>query len=199
MSDPNRPYDATPGTPPQRPPAVPPQQAPADAPYGTGYGAPPRATGPGPAPGQPATAGTEDPRLGLEVGRFWAGAVATVVVAGLIGLAAAFVIGDVAGLELQSPPFGGTDLVAWAVAGALFALVAAVLLHLLVASTPRPHSFFGWVVVLATIILAALPFAGDVELLTAILTAVVWIVLGIAVWSLLTGVLSRTLVRRPGA
>ncbi|MFP3715164.1 DUF6069 family protein [Puerhibacterium sp. TATVAM-FAB25] len=183
MSEPNRPYDAAPGSP---PPAVPPREP-----------AVPPATGPAPAAGRPATSGTEDPRLGLEVGRYWGGAVATVLVTALIGVVAAFLVVEVAGQELLTPPLGDSDLVAWAVAGALFALVAAVLLHLFVMVTPRPASFFGWIVALATIVLAALPFAGGADLLTAVLTAVVWIVLGLATWSLLTGVLSRTLVRRP--
>ncbi|PZR51556.1 hypothetical protein DNL40_15800 [Xylanimonas oleitrophica] len=196
MSDPQRPDDAVPAGQ-QQPPAVPPQQAAGAQP--AAYPAPPQATGPAPGLGHPATAGTEDPRLGLEVGRYWAGAVATALVAALIGLAAGFVLGDVAGQELVSPPFGGSDLVAWGVTGGLAALVAALLLHLLVASTPRPASFFGWVVALATIILAALPFAGGTDVLPAVLTAIVWIILGLAVWSLLTGVLARTLVRRPGA
>ncbi|WP_159798689.1 hypothetical protein [Puerhibacterium puerhi] len=183
MSDPNRPYDAVPGSP---PPAVPPREP-----------AVPPATAPAPAPGRPATSGTEDPRLGLEVGRYWGGAVATVVVTALVGLVAAFLVDRVAGQELLTPPFGDDDLVAWTVASALFALAAAVLLHLCVAATPRPASFFGWIVALATVVLAAVPFANRTDLLPAVLTAVVWIVIGLATWSLLTGVLARTLVRRP--
>lgn len=134
-------------------------------------------------------------RLRLDAGRYWGGALATVLVCALIGLAAWFVIQEVAGQELDNPPFGDSAAASWAIAGALFALLGAVLLHLLVLTTPRPASFFGWIVALATIILAALPFAGgDIDVST-VLTAVVWLVLGVAVWSLLTGVLSRTVVR----
>ena len=201
MSDPNRPYDPVYGEQ-NPPPAVPRQQyppagqqpLPSDAPVPAAY--PPAR---GDTPVQPATSGTEDPRLGLEVGRYWAGAFATIVVAALIGLVAAFIIGDVLDLDMQSPPdlFGsGSDLVAWTVIGGLFALLAAVVLHLLVLSTPRPRTFFGWVIALATVILAVMPFAGDPEIVPAAIAALVWIVLGIAVWSLLTGVLSRTLVQR---
>jgi hypothetical protein len=180
------------------PPSVPPRQYPPEM-------LPPEA--PVPAsdairpedPAAPATASTEDPRLGLEVGRYWAGALATVIVCALIGLVAAFLLTDVFDLELQPPPdmFGsGSTIVAWTVVGGLFALVAAIVLHLLVMSTPRPRTFFGWIVGLATVIFAALPFAGDFEVVPATLSALVWIVIGIATWSLLTGVLGRTLVRR---
>jgi hypothetical protein len=190
MSDPNRPYDADYG---ERPPPAyqPPVQTP---------GTPTQPVGDTPdEPVQPVTSGTQDPRLGLEVGRFWAGALATTLVAALIGLAADFILEEVLNLEIQAQAdlFGtGSDLMAWVVAGALFALVAAIVLYLLVMSTPRPRSFFGWVVGLATVILAMVPFAGEFEIVPAILAAIVWIVIGSAVYSLLTGTLSRTVVRR---
>lgn len=192
MSDPNRPYDADYGEP---PPAYPP---PAQAP-----GAPTRPVRdvPDDARLQPVTSGTEDPRLGLEIGRFWAGALATMLVAALIGLAAHFILEEVLGLEIQKQAdlFGtGSDLMAWIVAGLLFALAAAAVLYLLVMSTPRPRSFFGWVVVLATVILAAVPFADRADPVEAVLAAIVWVIIGSAVWSLLTGTLSRTVVRRTG-
>lgn len=145
--------------------------------------------------GDVTAAPTNDPRLGLDAGRYWGGAFATIIVAALIGVVAWFVVERVADQELHDPPFGG-DAMSWAIAGALFALVAAVLLHLFVATTPKPASFFGWVVALATVILAAIQFTGGDVGLSEVLTAVVWLVLGVAVWSLLTGVLSRTLVHR---
>ena len=191
MSDPNRPYDPDYGE--QPPPAYPP---PAQTP-----GTPTQPLGHSPDEEfvQPVTSGTQNPRLGLEVGRYWAGALATMLVAALIGLAADFILEDVLNLEIQPQAdlFGtGSEVMAWVVAGALFALAAAVVLYLLVLSTPRPRSFFGWVVALATVILAAVPFADLSDLVQAILAAVVWIIIGSAVWSLLTGTLSRTVVQR---
>ncbi len=191
MSDPNRPYDADYGE--QPPPAYPP---PARTP-----GVPTQPVGqpPADARAQPVTTGTENPRLALEVGRYWAGALATMLVAALIGLAASFILEEVLGLDIQPQAdlLGtGSDTMAWVVAGALFALLAAIVLYLLVLSTPRPRSFFGWVVARATVILAAVPFAGRADLVPAILAAVVWIIIGSAVYSLLTGTLSRTVVQR---
>ncbi|WP_369375409.1 DUF6069 family protein [Promicromonospora sp. Populi] len=190
MSDPNRPYDPEYGE--QPPPVYPP---PAQTP-----GTPTQPVGsPAHEHVQPVSSGTENPRLGLEVGRYWAGAMATVLVAALIGFAADFILEEVLGLEVQPQAdlFGtGSDLVAWIVAGVLFALAGAAVLYLLVLSTPRPRAFFGWVVALATVILAMVPFAGQAEIVPAILAAIVWIIIGSAVWSLLTGTLSRTVVQR---
>ncbi|MCP2267331.1 DUF6069 family protein [Promicromonospora thailandica] len=190
MSDPNRPYDPDYGE--QPPPAYVPAQAP---------GTPVQPVGQPPGEGytQPVTSGTENPRLGLEVGRYWAGAAATVLVAALIGLAATFILESVLGLDVHSQldlSGTGSDLMAWVVAGALFAALASVVLYLFVLSTPRPRSFFGWVVVLATVILATVPFADRADIVPAILAAVIWIIIGSAVYSLLTGTLSRTVVQR---
>ncbi|GAA4713895.1 hypothetical protein APR04_004192 [Promicromonospora umidemergens] len=191
MSDPNRPYSADYGEQPQ-PVRPPPAQTP---------GTPTQPVGqlPDGAAVQPVTSGTENPRLGLEVGRFWAGALATTLVAALIGVAAHFILEAVLNLDVraQADLFGtGSELLGWVVAGVLFALAAAAVLYLLVMSTPRPRSFFGWVVTIGTVVLAAAPFAGQFELVPSILAAIVWIIIGSAVWSLLTGTLSRTVVRR---
>jgi hypothetical protein len=193
MSDPNRPYDPDYREQPP-PPATypPPAQVPGTPTVPVGHT-------PDEAAVQPVTSGTQDPRLGLEVGRFWAGVLATMLVAALIGLAATFILEEVLNLEIQPQAdlfATGSDLMAWVVAGALFALGAALVLYLLVMSTPRPRSFFGWVVGLATVILAAVPFADRPEIVPAILAAIVWIIIGSAVYSLLTGTLSRTVVQR---
>jgi hypothetical protein len=153
---------------------------------------PPAAPGWGAAPVPPPT-GT----LRLDPGRYWAGAAATVLVCALLGFAASVVLTDVLDQELASGPHLsgiGADG-SWALAGALFALLAAIVLHLLVLGAPRPRMFFGWIVTLTTLILAALPFTTRPELVPGLLTALVWVVLGIAVWSMLTGVLARTLTR----
>jgi hypothetical protein len=204
MSDPNRPYDTDYGE--QPPPAYPPPaQAPGTPaqPVGQQPASPTQPVGQQPqAPVQPVTTGTENPRLGLEAGRYWAGALATTLVAALIGLAASFILEEVLNLEIQPQAdllATGSDTMAWVVAGALFALLAAVVLYLLVLSTPRPRSFFGWVVALATVILAMVPFAGQADIVPAVLAAIVWIVIGSAVYSLLTGTLSRTVVQRAPA
>jgi hypothetical protein len=197
MSDPQRPYGQhdpqhdprhdpryDPVHDPRAVPAYEPEQRPGTVPTGE-----PADTwdAPVPAPGE---------NLRLAAGRFWAGAAATVLVCALIGLAAAVIIEQVFGLELLSPGLlGDSTNASWTAAGALFALLAAVVLQVLVLAAPRPSMFFGWLVALTTVILAVLPFTGSPDPLAGIVTAVVWLVLGLAVWSMLSSVLTRTLVR----
>ncbi len=186
MSDPQRPYD--PYDPAYQPGAVPPhdyEHRPGTVPTGE-----PADTwdAPVPAPGE---------SMRLDAGRFWAGAAATVLVCTLIGFAASVIIEQVFDLELLSPPdlFDAGTSASWAGAGALFALLAAIVLQLLVLAAPRPSMFFGWLVALTAVILAVLPFTGSPDGPSAVVTGVVWLALGLAVWSMLTGVLSRTIVR----
>ena len=141
-------------------------------------------------PGQPSWAPAEPlppQRPELDVGRYWAGAAATVLVCTLLGFAAAVIFDEVFDIGLYP-----AEPASWAAAGALFALLAAAVLHLLVAIAPRPRMFFGWLVGLTTVILAVLPFTGSPEPLPATATALVWIALGLAVSSMLGSVLGRT-------
>ncbi|WP_402468875.1 hypothetical protein [Isoptericola aurantiacus] len=182
MSDPRQPYG--PDDPTQRyqrapgPDEQPPGVVPTPEPAWEAAGAPP------------------SQRAQLDVGRYWAGAAATVLVCALLGFAASVIFDEVFDIGLYAPDALGTgDDVSWAGAGALFALIAAVVLQLLVVVAPRARMFFGWLVALTTVILAVLPFTGDPDPLAGTMTALVWLVLGIAVYSMLSGVLGRTLVR----
>ena len=109
-TEPDRPY----GT--RRPAEPVPQQAPYDpvADEPVAYDA----------HGDVTAAPTNDPRLGLDVGRYWGGALATIIVAALIGVVAWFVVESVANQELHDPPFG-EGAVSWAVAGGLLLHVIA--------------------------------------------------------------------------
>lgn len=147
----------------------------------------------------PANAAPAGPKL--DAGRYWAGAAATALVCALVGLAASVLFDEVFGIGLKPPP----DLLglgvdgSWAAAGAVFALLAAAVLHLLILVAPSPRMFFGWLVGLATVVLAALPFTDMSDPLASTMTALVWVILGLAVWSLLTAVLGRTWRRSPAA
>jgi len=77
-------------------------------------------------------------------------------------------------------------------------LVATGLVHLLMLSTPRPLAFFGWIIALATILAVLVPFSTAAPLTAKAATAVVDLVLGIAIGSLISGVAARS-VRLPRA
>ena len=189
MSDPNFPRGNVPPQGNPRYPAVPPAIPPTVPPD-------PHADFPVPAePMNPA-----DPRLGVEVGRFWAGAAATALVAALIGLVAVIILERIFSLSLVPPPdlfATGSHQAAFAIAGAVLALLAAGLLHVLILTTPRPRAFFGWIMALVVVVVTALPFAWTTDTTAAVLSGLVNLLIGVAIWSLLAGVAGRTIVRRP--
>ncbi|GAB6937256.1 DUF6069 family protein [Isoptericola variabilis] len=150
-----------------------------------------------PADAWDAPAPTSRGLLELDRGRYWSGAAVTVVVCAVLGLAASVVFDSAFDVGLLGPSRLVPDApgLAWALTGALFALLAAVVLQLLVRVVPRPRMFFGWLVALVTVILAALAFTGGGDAASAVVTALVWIVVGVAVSAMLNGVLGRTLVR----
>ena len=80
---------------------------------------------------------------------------------------------------------------------AIVALVAAALLYLLMLGTPQPGLFFAWIMGLATLAAVVYPFSTSAPVNQKGATAVVNLVLGIAITSLLTGVAARA-VRRTG-
>ncbi|WP_277211868.1 hypothetical protein [Isoptericola croceus] len=178
MSDPQGPHDPT-----QRHQPVPPEQV------------QPPGFLPTPGPAREAVPPEVPGRPRLDVGRYWAGAGATVLVCALLGFTASVIFSEVFDIGLIAPPdmVAAGDDASWAGAGALFALLAAAVLHLLVVVAPRPRMFFGWLVGLTAVILAVLPFTGNPDPLPAVMTAIVWLILGVAVSSMLGSVLGRTL------
>jgi hypothetical protein len=74
------------------------------------------------------------------------------------------------------------------------ALLATGLMHLLLLSTPRPGRFFTWIMVLATLIAAIIPFLTDAEANTKIATAAINLSIGATIGSLVSGV-GRSAVR----
>ena len=141
-----------------------------------------------------------DPRLTVEAGRFWAGAAATALVAALIGLLGVIIFERIFAITLVPPPdlfATGSRQAAWAIDGAILALLAAGVLHLLILSTPRPRAFFGWIMALVVVAIAVLPFAWSSDVTAAALSGLINLLIGVAVWSLLAGVAGRTIVARP--
>ena len=179
--------------------AYPPGTVPAAAyPPGTVPAAPyPAGTAPLAPDAFPPAAAPRPARWRLEAGRFWAGAVATALVAALVGVVGIVVVEQILKRKLVvQDPFGLTShLWIYVVGGAVSALLAGLLLHLLVVAAPRPQAFFGWIVGLATAVAVLLPLTWTDDLATAVATGLVNLLVGIAIWSLLSGVLSYTLRR----
>jgi hypothetical protein len=144
---------------------------------------------------------TRESGLTVDASRLWPGGIATAVVAALVALAGVLISRWLFGIPLLAPKSDGaygdahtTDLV---LAAAAAALAATALLHLLLISTPRPQLFFGWIVGLATTLAVLFPFSTSAPLAAKCATAIVDLVLGIAIGSLISSVAYRSLRREP--
>jgi hypothetical protein len=97
----------------------------------------------------------------------------------------------------RSPSFADLAVAGYAGRAAACALLATALLHVLLAGAPRPLAFFAWITALAAVAAAVTPFTQSAPLASQIFTALINIVVGIAVISLLPGV-ARIAIRSAG-
>lgn len=144
---------------------------------------------------RPDSAGARPPERGegprIDATRLWSGGLATAVVAALIGLVGVLVVRAVLQVALYAPSeagaFGDSDTVYLCVAAAAAALAATGLAHLLLLSTPRPLSYFGWIVGLVTAAVVVLPFLSGGSLAENLAQGVIHLLIGIAIGSLVSG------------
>ncbi len=139
--------------------------------------------------GDPIPAGPQRPRL--EVGRLWAGGLATAVVAALIALVGVLIVRALLRIAVYAPAeagaFGDSHTIVLCLTAAAAALAATGLLHLLLVATPRPLTYFSWIVGLLTAAATVLPFTYASSLPVAIAQALINLVVGAAIGSLLSG------------
>ena len=127
--------------------------------------------------------------VSVDAQRLWGGGFATACVAALVAAVGVLICRDVLNLDMVRPAL----LVDYALTAALLALIATGLAHALALVTPRPRSFFGWIIVLATAFGAAAPFAIGDELESQVATACINVALGVCIGSLLGAVMGRTI------
>ena len=139
-------------------------------------------------------------RVRPDSAQFWAGAVATAVVAALVALVGILVCRWTLGIPILAPAgdgaWGNAHTGEYVLLAALIAIVAAGVLYLLVLGTPQPGMFFDWIMGLSTLVAVVFPFSTGAALDQKAATAVVDLVLGIAITSLLTAVAARAIRRR---
>jgi hypothetical protein len=139
-------------------------------------------------------------RVRPDSAQFWAGAVATAVVAALIALVGILICRWTLHIPILAPAgdgaWGNAHTAEYALVSALIAIIAGGLLYLLVLGTPQPNMFFDWIMGLATLAAVVYPFSTGAPVDQKAATAIVDLVLGIAIISLLTAVAARA-VRRP--
>jgi uncharacterized protein DUF6069 len=144
-----------------------------------------------------------DLRVRPDTGQFWAGAAATAVVAGLIALVGILVCRWTLGIPILAPAgdgaWGNAHTGWYVFAAAAVAIVAAAVLYLLELGAPAPHIFFGWMMGLATLAAVVYPFSTSAPMEQKWATAIVNLILGIAIASLLSAVSARaTRIARTG-
>jgi hypothetical protein len=146
---------------------------------------------------------TRESGLTVDASRLWPGGIATAVVAALVALAGVLISRWLFGIPLLAPrsdgAYGDARTTGLVLAAGAAALVATALMHLLLISTPRPQVFFGWIVALATMLAVLFPFSTGAPLTAKFATAIVDLVLGIAIGSLISSVAYRSLRREPAA
>jgi hypothetical protein len=134
----------------------------------------------------------------VDAGRLWTGGLATAVVAALtswVGVLLAQGVLDVS-LAKTAVVLHVSDSLGlnYAVTAFLAAVAATGLAHLLSVTTPRPRSFFSWIVGLTTVAAMILPFTRDGSTASRVAVSIINLVVGLCIGSLLTAVLSRTVV-----
>jgi hypothetical protein len=137
-------------------------------------------------------------RVAVAASRLWAGGVATAFVAALVAAVGVLLFSSVMDIRFVRLPvlLQITDSLAlnYAATAFVFALAATGLAHLLTVTTPRPSVFFGWIVGLVTVAMMVMPFAFDASTASKVSTALINMIIGIAIGSLLSAVLARTVV-----
>ena len=157
-------------------------------PHQPGYSAP---------PGYPEQSGYPDqadypeqpaePQVNL--GRLWAGGLGTAVVVALVIVVAIMLVRGILNIPVLSPEGAGTygtvSTTSYAIAGAAAAIVATGLLNLLLALMPNPLQFFYWITGLVTALAVLLPFTLVAGLDAKIATAVINLIAGLCIITLL--------------
>jgi hypothetical protein len=171
------------------------------------YGGPPGGFPGGPPGGVPGGPPGEPPvgpqpggsdRVPVDATRLWAGGLATAVVAALIALVGVLIVRAVLRIALYAPKEAGAlgdgDTVVLCLGAAAAALAATGLVHLLLLATPRPLSYFSWIVGLLTAVAVVLPLLAGVPLPIALAQSVIHLVIGLAIGSLVAGA-ARSAIR----
>jgi hypothetical protein len=134
----------------------------------------------------------------VDAGRLWAGGLATACVAALLAVAGVIICQDVLDVRLVRPALlldlTHSFAADYAITAFALAVVATGVAHALALTTPRPRTFFAWIVGLATVCGVAAPFAFDVAVASQVATAGINLALGVCTGSLIGAVMSRTTV-----
>jgi hypothetical protein len=149
---------------------------------------------------EPPSERTSSPGRTVDAGQLWSGGAATAVVAALIAVVGILVCRWLLGIPVLAPrqdgAWGDASTAGYAITAAAAALAATAVMHLLLIATPRPQMFFAWIIGLATVIAVVYPFSTTAPLSQKAATAVINLVLGAAIGSLVNGTAARVIRRQ---
>jgi len=128
----------------------------------------------------------------LDMRRLWLGGAATAVVAALIVVVGVLIARGILGISVLAPATAGdlgtSATAVYAVFAAACALLATGVLNLLLLAAPRPLAFFTWITALADVLAVTTPFSQGAPLSSKVFTALINLIVAVAVISLLNGV-----------
>ena len=149
---------------------------------------------------EPLSERASSPDRTVDARQLWSGGAATAVVAALIALAGILVCRWLFNIPLLAPrqdgAWGDASTAEYAFAAAVAALLATAIMHLLLTATPRPLVFFNWIMGLGTVVAVVYPFGTTAPLSQQVATAVINLVLGASIGSLINGTAARLIRRR---
>ena len=130
-------------------------------------------------------------RYVIDAQKLWiGGAMAGLVAAGvaIVGLLIVRGVFDIKVFVTNDGEVVNASLWWYAVISFAAALFATGLLHLLLISAPSPWRFFGWIIGLGVAIAVIIPFTSDADLSAKVGTAAINLAIGIAIYSIVSGV-----------
>lgn len=135
-------------------------------------------------------------RMVVNARLLWSGGAAAAVVTALIAVVGVVVVRGILDIAVLAPQRSGAfgDASTWglAIGAAGATLLATALMQLLLSFTPRPFLFFGWIVGLLTFVAVLAPFATSAEFPAKLATAMINLLLGVAIGSLVGGTAARS-------
>lgn len=142
---------------------------------------------------------SNEPKINL--GRLWAGGVGTAIVVALVIVVLIMLVRGILNISVLSPEgagaYGTVSTTSYALAGGAAAIAATGLLNLLLALMPSPMQFFYWITGLVTALATLVPFTLVAGVDAKIATAVINLIAGLCIMSLLGGVGSGAIIKRP--
>ncbi len=141
----------------------------------------------------------EPPRrqTAFSANRLWTGGVVTAIIAAGLAIVGFLVVRGVLRMPVLGVRPGGTvftpSMVGYALGAAVAALLATGVMHLLLLGTPRPLFYFGWIGALCTAILVLLPLGVRQTWSEVIPTAMIDLVVGIAITAIVRGTAAASL------